>query len=134
MAGRKPSILAIDDEENFTDMLKQYFSIRDYDIDVVSDGTRGIEAFRSKKYDVVLLDLKMVGINGDEVMKRMKEIDKDVKAVFITAFPDSGKTKGRLMELGAYAYLEKPLNSLKVLENIVNSALKDRNGKGGEDA
>jgi DNA-binding NtrC family response regulator len=38
------------------------------------------------------------------------------------------------MELGAYAYLEKPLNSLKVLENIVNSALKDRNGKGGEDA
>jgi len=115
-------ILAIDDEESFADILKQYFELRGYEIDVVPDGISGLELFQKKKYDVVLLDLKMVGPNGDEVLKDMRKIDPEVKAIFVTAFNDSGKTKKRLLEQGVYGYIEKPLASLKILQDLIDKA------------
>lgn len=126
--GGKPRILAIDDEVDFTDMLKQYFEMRNYEIDVVSEGNKGLDLFHEKKYDIVLLDLKMVGLNGDEVMKKMKEADPDIRTIFITAFSDAGRTKTRLLEEGAFAYIEKPLSSLKDLEDLINKAMKAKNG------
>ncbi len=119
---RNLSILSVDDEKNFTELLKQYFELRGHDVDVSPDGTSALKLLTRKKYDVVLLDLKMVGINGDEVMRRTKELYPDISFIFITAFNDSGKTKERLLNEGVYAYVEKPIPSLKHLENLVNKA------------
>jgi len=119
----KPKILAIDDEKSFTEILKQYFELRKYDIDVVSNGEEGLKTFLKKKHDVVLLDLKMSGLNGDEIMKRINEINKDTKTIFITAFNDSGQTRARLIDEGAYAYIDKPVSSLKELEILINEAV-----------
>ncbi|KJJ84852.1 Signal transduction response regulator, receiver region domain protein [Candidatus Omnitrophus magneticus] len=116
-------ILSIDDEENFTDMIKQYFDLRGYKIDIAHDGVIGLELFRKYNHAVVLLDLKMIGLNGDEVMREIKKIKPDTKIIFITAFSDSGKTKNRLMEEGAYGYFEKPLQSLKILEESIKNAV-----------
>jgi len=119
---RNLRILSVDDEKNFTELLKQYFEPRGYDVDVSFDGDSALELLTRKKYDVVLLDLKMVGINGDELMRRSKELYPDMGFIFITAYCDSGKTKERLMKEGVYAYVEKPIASLKHLENLVNQA------------
>jgi len=119
---KKPRILSVDDETSFTDLLKQYFEPRGYEIDVTSSGAEGIRLLNQKKYDVILLDLKMAGINGEEVMDEAKRLDAGVKVIFITAFSDSGKSKKQLLDKGAYGFVEKPLTSLKGLEDLVNKA------------
>ncbi|MBN2452747.1 MAG: response regulator [Candidatus Omnitrophica bacterium] len=118
----KPRIVAIDDEAEFINMLQDYFEPRGYDIDVSLRGARGIEIIKEKAPDVVLCDLKMPGIDGDEVLKLLKNMQPSPKLIFVTAYDDGGKTKARLLKLGAYAYFDKPITSLKELEDTINRA------------
>jgi len=120
----KPTIVAIDDEPEFIDMLKNYFSLRGYDIEIAVRGARGIEIVKEKKPDIVLMDLKMPGIDGDEVLRLLKSMDPSPQVIFITAYDDGGKTKARLLKMGAYAYFDKPLSSLRDLEEAINKAVK----------
>ena len=121
MKKNKLNILAIDDEADFVDMLKQYFETRNYNIDISLDGNSGMELFRKNRYDVVLLDLKMSG-GGDELMKQLRETHTAVSMIVVTAFKDSGAVKSRLLDEGVYAYVEKPVASLKDLEKLVIKA------------
>ncbi|MDP3791292.1 MAG: response regulator [Candidatus Omnitrophota bacterium] len=118
----KPKIVAIDDEAEFIDLLQNYFVPRGYDIEVAIRGARGIELVKEKKPNVVLMDLKMPGIDGDEVLTLINSMRPAPKIIFITAYDDGGKTKARLIKMGAYACLDKPIASLKDLEDIVNKA------------
>ncbi len=119
---KKPNIVAIDDEAEFISMLKDYFELRGYNIDVAVRGAKGIELVKEKKPDVVLMDLKMPGIDGDEVLKLIKSLNPSPQIIFITAYDDGGKTKARLLKMGAYAYFDKPISSLKELEETINKA------------
>lgn len=121
---KKPVIVAIDDEQEFVDMLKEYFELRDYEIHIAVKGVKGIELIKEKKPDIVILDLKMPGINGDEVLSLLKKVRPQAKAVFVTAYDDGGKTRTRLLEAGAYACLDKPLESIKDLEDTVLEAFR----------
>lgn len=118
----KPRIVAIDDEVEFIDMIKSYFEPRGYDITVAIRGTKGIELVKENKPDVVLMDLKMPGIDGDEVLSFLKSMDPSPKVIFVTAYNDGGKTKARLLKMGAYAYFDKPVSSLRELEETINKA------------
>ncbi len=118
----KPRIVAIDDESEFIEMLLEYFSLRGYDIKVSVRGIRGIEIIKESKPDVVLCDLKMPGIDGDEVLELVKTMQPAPKLIFLTAYDDGGKTRSRLLKMGAYAYFDKPIASLKVLEDSINKA------------
>lgn len=118
----KLKIVAIDDEAEFIDMLQNYFIPRGYNLEVAIRGAKGIELVKEKKPSVVLMDLKMPGIDGDEVLTLIKTINPSPKIIFITAYDDGGKTKARLLRMGAYACLDKPVASLKELEEIVNKA------------
>ncbi len=120
----KPTIVAIDDEIEFIDMLQNYFAPRGYDIEVAVRGAKGIEIVKEKKPDVVLMDLKMPGIDGDEVLRLLKSMEPSPKVIFVTAYDDGGKTKARLLRMGAYAYFDKPIASLKELEEAINKAAK----------
>lgn len=120
----KPRIVAIDDEVDFIQMLKDYFEPREYEINVAIRGAKGIELVKEKKPDVVLMDLKMPGIDGDEVLKLLKSMSPVPKVIFITAYDDGGKTKARLLKMGASACLDKPIASLKDLEEIINKAVR----------
>jgi len=121
---KKPTIVAIDDETDFVSTLKEYFELRKYEIHVASKAVQGIELINTKKPDIVILDLKMPGISGDEVLGLLKTKLPNAKVIFVTAYDDGGKTKTRLLDAGAYAYLDKPLNSLKELETVVNQAFR----------
>lgn len=118
----KPRIVAIDDEAEFVDVIKNYFELRGYDITIAVRGTKGIELVKEKKPDVVLMDLKMPGIDGDEVLSLLKSMKPSPKVIFVTAYDDGGKTKARLLKMGAYAYFDKPVASLRELEEMVNKA------------
>ena len=122
MPNKKPIIVAIDDEQEFINMFNDYFEIRGYEIYTAIKGVKGIELIKEKKPDVVILDLKMPGISGDEVLALLKKIQPNAKVIFVTAYEDGGKTKAKMLKAGAYAYLDKPLPSLKVLEETINEA------------
>ena len=121
----KPRIVAIDDEVEFIDFIKNYFELRGYDINVAIRGAKGIEIVKEMKPDVVLIDLKMPGIDGDEVLRLLKSMEPSPKVIFVTAYDDGGKTKARLLKPGAYAYFDKPIASLKNLEETINKAAKE---------
>lgn len=118
----KPTIVAIDDEADFIAMLESYFAPRGYDIHFALRGAKGIELIKEKKPDVVLVDLKMPGLDGDEVLRLIGTMEPKPKVMFVTAYDDGGKTKARLLKMGACAYFDKPISSLKTLEEEINKA------------
>ena len=115
----KPRIVAIDDEPEFIEMLQSYFVPRGYDINVALRGAKGIELITNLKPDVVLTDLKMPGIDGDEVLTLIKSINPSPKVIFVSAYDDGGKTKARLLKMGAHAFIDKPIASLRGLEDLI---------------
>ncbi|MDD5440432.1 MAG: response regulator [Candidatus Omnitrophica bacterium] len=122
----KPLIVAIDDEVEFTAMMSEYFSLRGFEIYIANKGATGIELIKEKKPDVLILDLKMPGLNGDEILTLARRGESKAQVIFVTAFDDGGKTKARLLAEGAYAYLDKPLPSIKMLEEAVIKAYGER--------
>ena len=119
----KPRILSVDDESSFTEMIKSYFEPRGYPIDVATAGDKALKLLKNNEYDIALLDLKMEGLNGDDVMREAKKTNDNMKFIFITAYTDSGKTRERLLGEGAYAFMDKPITSLKDLEDLINEAV-----------
>ena len=125
MAGAK--IVAIDDEMEFTKTLDQFFSTRGYEVHVALTGTSGIELVDYHKPDVVLVDLKLPGVDGDEILKHIRRTHPKTKVIVITAYNDGGKTRDRLLTLGAFAHFDKPISSLRDLANTVKQALTSAN-------
>jgi CheY-like chemotaxis protein len=121
----KPRIVAIDDEAEFTKTVEQFFSDRGYDIHVAFSGDAGFEAVKRYDPDVVLVDLKMPGMDGDELMQRILKEHPKTKVIVITAYNDGGKSRARLMEHGAHAYFDKPLSSLRDLAQTIDKAVQE---------
>lgn len=122
----KAKILTIDDEVEFTGMIKEYFTTRGYEVFIAERGVKGIDLIVKEKPDIVLIDLKMPGIDGDQVVAQLKRIHPAAKAIVITAFIDNGKARKRLEDAGIYAYFEKPLSSLKDLEAVIEKGVKEQ--------
>ncbi|WP_163350761.1 hybrid sensor histidine kinase/response regulator [Desulfovibrio sp. JC010] len=106
----KPTVLAVDDTpENLhilMDLLKD-----DYAILAAKDGEKGLKLARSKDPDIILLDVMMPGMDGYEVINRLKaeEKTKDIPVIFVTSLNEAGdETKG--LALGAIDYITKPFN------------------------
>jgi two-component system response regulator (stage 0 sporulation protein F) len=119
----RPKLVAIDDEVEFTKTIDQFFSTRGYEVHVALTGTSGIELVDYHNPDVVLVDLKLPGMDGDEILKHIRRTHPTTKVIVITAYNDGGKTRERLLALGAFAHFDKPLSSLRDLFDTVKKAL-----------
>ena len=117
-------LLAIDDEVEFTNLIQGYFGARGYEVFVASAGDFGLKLAKEIKPDICLIDLKMPGIHGDEVMKEIMSMNPKTKCIMITASEGEGKTRQHLLELGAYMCFDKPITSLRDLEATIQKALK----------
>ena len=115
-------IVAIDDEIEFTRTIDQFFSVRGYEVHVALTGTSGLELVDYHLPDVVLVDLKLPGMDGDQILRHIRKTHPQIKVIIITAYNDGGKTRNRLLSLGAFAYFDKPLSSLRDLSAAVTRA------------
>lgn len=122
-----PKMVAIDDELEFTKTIDQFFSTRGYEVHVAMTGTSGVELVDYHHPDVVLVDLKLPGMDGDEVLQHIRRTHPKTKVIVITAYNDGGKTRDRLLALGAFAHFDKPLSSLRDLADAVKEAVAATN-------
>jgi two-component system response regulator YesN len=73
---------------------------------------------------VVLTDLKMPGMDGDDVLRVLLQSHPTIKIIIVSAYNDGGKTRDRLLAMGAFAYFDKPVSSLRDLVQKVKEALE----------
>ncbi|MEW5908406.1 MAG: response regulator [Thermodesulfobacteriota bacterium] len=102
-------ILLVDDEREFVQTLSERLMMRDLGSAVVYDGESALEVAREEEPEVMILDLKMPGIDGIEVLRRIKKTQPQIKVIILTGHGSEADRKV-CMELGAFAYLQKPVD------------------------
>jgi len=107
MLEKKPVILVIDDEEAMRDSCCQILLKEGLLTETAEDGSIGLEKVKETKPDLVLVDLKMPGVNGMEVLEKTKEIDPNIITVVITGYA-TVESAVEAMKKGAYDFLPKP--------------------------
>jgi DNA-binding NtrC family response regulator len=110
-------ILIVDDEEMQRDMLQGFLKNKGYDVLTAPGGREALQIFFREPIQLVLVDHRMDGMNGDELLEKMKDFSPLLRAIMITAF-GSVTTAVRVMQLGADDFLEKPVDLSILLQKI----------------
>ncbi len=118
------NILVIDDEESMRAGCIQTLTENGYRVQAVENGRMGLERIAKESFDVILLDLKMPGIPGIEVLKKLKENDPNSVVIIITAYGTIDSAV-EAMKQGAYDFLPKPFTP-ETLNSIVKRAVDSR--------
>jgi len=113
----KPNVLLVDDEELFLETLSQRLEIRGLKVDSVTGGEEALDKVGDKKFDAVILDLAMPGIDGIETLRLLKEKLPDLQIIMLTG-KATVKSGIEAMKLGAEDFLEKPVELNLLLEKI----------------
>ena len=116
------TLVAIDDEPEFTRTLQDFFSARGYTVHVATTGPDGLALVHTHHPEVVLVDLKLPGMDGDEILKVIRRDHPTTRVIVVTAYHDGGKTRDRLLAMGAFAHFDKPLSSLRDLAQAIQQA------------
>ena len=100
-------VLLVDDERKFATMLAKRLVLRGIDVDYVYTGEDAIVKAETQRYDVAILDVKMPGIGGIELERKLKELDPGLKVIFLTGH--GSKTDFEAGSAEATCYLAKPI-------------------------
>jgi DNA-binding NtrC family response regulator len=124
MSNKKEKILVVDDEKIVRESLFHWFQEEGYQVETAEDGETALRIFDKNKFDLLLVDMKMPGMSGLELLAKVKEIDKDTIVILITAFA-SVPTAIKALKDGAYDYVTKPVDPDE-LEHLVKKALEQK--------
>ena len=113
----------VDDEEDFVRTLAERMKMRDLDSDVALDGEQALQFVKDEVPDVMVLDLKMPGIDGMEVLRRVRKAYPQVQVIILTGH-GSEKDEAEARRLGAFAYLQKPVDIEKLVQTLRNAYKK----------
>ena len=103
------NILIVDDEINIRESLKIILETEGYKVLTAESGESGIKEFQNNRIDLVLLDLKMKGMSGEETLKKIKELNPDTMVVILTGHATLDSSI-EAIKYGAYDYLKKPVS------------------------
>src|SRR5436190_24227050 len=120
--GGMDKLLLIDDEADVQYSFRRIFDSPEIDLSTANSGEEGLKLIPKIKPDLVLMDVRMGGINGLETLRRLRQNDARLPVIMLTAYGTT-QTDIEAMKLGAYDYLLKPFDVPK-LKQIVLSALK----------
>ena len=116
-------VLLVDDEREFVQTLSERLLLREMGSAVAFDGESALSLIREDEPEVMILDLKMPGIDGIEVLRRVKQTNPDMEVIILTGH-GSEADREICMKLGAFAYLQKPVDI-----DLLSSRLKEANEK-----
>jgi len=115
--GKICKILTVDDELGIDSFFYEFFTLRRFEVLTASSGKQAVKIVQRERPRIVLLDVKMRGIDGIETLRQIKEIDKSTIVIMVTGVKDDETIK-QALSLGANDYITKPL-SLEYLEKVV---------------
>lgn len=121
---KKEKILIVDDEKIVRESFYHWFIEDNYIVDTAEDGETALNKYAKEKYDLLLVDMKMPGMSGLDLLSKIKAIDKDAIIILITAF-SSVPTAITALKNGAYDYVTKPVDPDE-LSHLVKRALEQR--------
>lgn len=125
MTERKPTLLVVDDEIDQCDSIKSYFSKRNFLVFTANTGEEALSLIRENKPDLVLLDVKLNGnMNGKDVLRILRESDKDTKIALITGDILIEQEMQEIADLGVVDFLRKPVD-MQTLEGIIKKVLQE---------
>ena len=117
-------LLIVDDEADVREFAANLFRKRKIDVDTAANGKEALEKIEKAKPELILLDIKMEGMDGIEILERVKQIDQNIKVIMVTGKKgDEDEAFTRCKNSGALDYIHKPL-VLDELERVVMSALR----------
>ncbi|NQU88571.1 MAG: sigma-54-dependent Fis family transcriptional regulator [Mariniphaga sp.] len=133
---RNISLLIVDDEESVRDSLYNWFIEDGYQVEVAANAKEALLMLESRNYDIILADIKMPGMDGLEMHRRIKALNKEAIVIVMTAYA-SVETAVRALKDGAYDYVTKPFDpddlshlirnaANQILLKTENEALKNR--------
>ena len=111
----KRTILIVDDEEIIRDFLSEV--LEDFSITLACDGDEAIEQLKTKRFDLVITDLRMPHVPGEEVVRFARETYPDAKVVVISGY-SSLATVSQSVHNGACAFLSKPFSIKELLQTV----------------
>ena len=122
-------VLLVDDEREFAQTLSERLMLREIGSAVVHDGEEALRVVAEDEPEVIVLDLKMPGIDGEEVLRRIKRDYPEVEVIILTGH-GSERDKEVCLQLGAFAYLEKPVDIDKLSATMQEAYDKIRAERG----
>lgn len=106
----KKKVLIVEDEQEVVEQIERLLSkVEECEVSVAYDGAQALKELKSNDYNLVLLDIKMPGMSGIEVMRKFKEIKKLPKIIVITGHDDQ-QVLSQVMEIGVCDYMVKPID------------------------
>ena len=121
---QKLRVLLVDDEQEFVETLADRLKMRDLEATTARNGEEALSVVKQEEPDVILLDLKMPGIDGIEVLRRLKKAYPNVQVIMLTGH-GSEKDEEAARSLGAFDYIKKPVD-LDALVPRIRNAFKQK--------
>jgi len=125
-------VLLVDDEREFVQTLSERLTMRDMGSAVAYDGASALKLIKEDEPEVIIVDLKMPGVDGLEVLRKVKASRPEIEVIILTGHGHE-EDRQLCMELGAFAYLQKPLDINVLSETIQKANEKIREKKGRKD-
>jgi len=114
---KKIRLLIIDDEVEFVEALAERLEQRDIDVLTANDGESALKTVEERKFDLALVDLRMPGMDGQTLLKSLKEKHRFLEVIILTGY-GSIESAFECSKLGAFGYLAKPFDLDKLLEML----------------
>lgn len=112
-----PRILIVDDEERFRLTLAKLLKVRELDVTTLGSGPEALEVLKQEQYDVIVLDVRMPGMDGIETLAEIKKLNPNIEVIILTGHA-SVDAAVDIMKLGGYDYLLKPSSVEELIEKI----------------
>lgn len=110
-------VLIVDDEKHLRRILKTLLEEEGYMVDVASTGLAAITKAKQNSYNLIVTDLRLPGISGQETIKKMEEIDPDMKFIIISGYQLDSETEAKIKR-GLCAFFEKPFLNEDIVSEV----------------
>lgn len=102
-------ILVVDDEPDSVELLQEFLTVKGYEVVTAFNGEEALRKVKEERPHLILLDVRMPGMNGLDVLRKVREFDQEVGVIMVTAVNEED-TGREALKLGAFDYIVKPLN------------------------
>jgi DNA-binding NtrC family response regulator len=121
---KKVRILIVDDDPDVCEYLQKFLSKDGYDVTTLVNPARALDELKNKPYQIIILDLKMPGMSGEELLRRIRAVDSDICIIIYTGYP-SVDSAVDTMKQQVFDYIKKPFN-IDDFRAVIRKAIEER--------